>query len=202
MLYASNVRHLCNIFWTWTKFKITASDLFGLHVHNILMCSTFLSEVHGLLVIFALKFPSPGKDLANHAGHHKFWWSVTSDLKLANNVNTLNLPVKIPQCTANNITHWTILKRHHCTHCTAFVRHTIRVWRGGGVKTLWPTKQCRNPQVCAPDWMRYSKWNSGVLFSNDSTLQHCKFKNYTNGPSFFLRLKQQFCYLKCHAWTW
>jgi len=55
MLYASNVRHLCNTFWTWTKFKIKASDLFGLHVHNIRMCSTFLSEVHGLPGDFCFK---------------------------------------------------------------------------------------------------------------------------------------------------
>jgi hypothetical protein len=33
----------------------------------------FFLKSMAFLVIFALKFPSPGKDLANHVGHHKFW---------------------------------------------------------------------------------------------------------------------------------
>lgn len=57
------------------------------YMYTITLCAQhfFLTSM-AFQMITALKFPSTGKDLTNHMGHHKFWCSVTSDLKLGNNV--------------------------------------------------------------------------------------------------------------------
>jgi hypothetical protein len=55
------MHHILNL----SEVQITVSDLFGLHAHNMLMCSTFLSEVHGLPGDLAVRFLSTSKAFTN-----------------------------------------------------------------------------------------------------------------------------------------
>lgn len=154
---------------------------------TVSLCAQHFSlKAMAFWMIFALKFPSPCKDLANHVGHHKFWWSVKSDLKLASNAGPSSQ--ETPLYCLQYILDFLEMTPLHSLHCLCQAHnHNMK---GGGVKKLHDLPNNAETHKFVPQIeSRYSKWNSGVLFSDDSTLQDCKFKNYTNGPSFWLRMK-------------